>query len=91
MDMKSQVECYAGASYPEDPRVVWWQGQRYPVDAVLSRQREPDGLRFLVRCSPNAHSFELYYDILTGTWDVQSKGPCLPNNAMQDPSKRQGE
>ncbi len=89
--MKSRVECYAGASYPEDPRAVWWQGRRYPVEAIPNRQREPGGLRFLVTCSPGERQFELYYDSLTGTWDVEPKGPVPPDNNLQDQPNRQGE
>jgi hypothetical protein len=77
--MKSRVECYAGASYPEDPRAVWWQGRRCPVEAVLNRQREPEGLRFWVICSPGARQFELYYDSITDAWDVQPWG-AVPLN-----------
>jgi hypothetical protein len=68
-----RVECYAGATYPEDPRVVWWQGERFPVTEILNRQREPEGLRFMVACSPEARLFELFYDKLKNTWEVHPK------------------
>ncbi|MDY6872801.1 MAG: hypothetical protein SVR81_02375 [Chloroflexota bacterium] len=67
------MACYAGASYPEDPRAVWWQDTHYRVEEILNRQREPAGLRFLVVCSPEAQLFELFYDLLKHTWEVRPK------------------
>jgi hypothetical protein len=49
------------------------------VEAVLNRQREPEGLRFWVICSPGARQFELYYDSITDAWDVQPWG-AVPLN-----------
>ena len=72
--MTTHVECYAGASYPEKPRALTWQGHRYTVDAILSQKREPDGLRFQVRCRPDDALFDLFYSITTNAWQIQSAG-----------------
>jgi len=69
-----RVECYAGASYPEEPRRVFWQEKTYLVSEIIERQRHPDSLTFLVRCSPGDTLFELTYTIESETWQIHSKG-----------------
>lgn len=69
-----RVECYAGASYPEDPRRVIWHDVTYEVTEVIDRQRHPDSLLFLVRCSPNETLFELVYRFESETWQIHFKG-----------------
>ncbi|MBG0770651.1 MAG: hypothetical protein H0S82_03030 [Anaerolineaceae bacterium] len=69
-----RVECYAGASYPEEPRRVIWQEKTYLVSEIIERQRHPDSLTFLVRCSPEDALFELTYTIESETWQILSKG-----------------
>jgi hypothetical protein len=71
--MKDQVECYAGGSYPEDPRAVIWEGQRYRVQEVLQRRRTPEGLGFLVQCSPEERVFDLFYLTLERRWQIQPR------------------
>lgn len=72
--MKDRVESYAGASSPEEPRAVWWDGERYQVSEIIDRRREPDSLRFLVICSPGKALFDLYYHLETESWRIQFKG-----------------
>ncbi|MDY6846927.1 MAG: hypothetical protein SVP52_07305 [Chloroflexota bacterium] len=70
----NRVKSYAGSSYPEQPRALVWEGQQYQVQEIVSRSREPEGLRFLVRCSPGNALFDLYYPIEDGDWQIQQKG-----------------
>lgn len=70
----NRVECYSGATHPETPRRVIWQGTIYQVDCVIDRQRRPDCLVFLVKCSPNETLFELTYTIKTESWQIHAKG-----------------
>ena len=70
--MKETVACYAGAAYPEDPRRVTWQGRHYTVDQILQRRRTPEGVGFLVQCSPD-QVFDLFYLTLQDRWRIQ---PC---------------
>lgn len=89
--MNDRVECYAGASYPEEPRVVWYEGRLCQVVAILDRRREPDGLGFLVKCSPNNALFDLYYQFETESWRVQSKGNAPLNEEPSNKPDIQGE
>jgi hypothetical protein len=70
----SRVESYAGSSYPEHPRAFVWEEQGYQVQEIISRSRDPEGLRFLVRCSPGDTLFDLYYQIEDDDWQIQPKG-----------------
>jgi len=70
----NKVKAYAGSTYPEKPRALEWEGQRYKVEEILSRIREPEGLRFLVHCSPEDRLFELYYSLINDDWQIQPKG-----------------
>ena len=69
-----RVECYAGASQPETPRRVYWQGEAYQVVEIIDRQRQPDRLFFLVRCSPGERLFELTYFLEAEIWQIHTKG-----------------
>jgi hypothetical protein len=71
---KDRVESYAGASSPEEPRVVWWQENRYTVEEIIDRRRDPYGLGFLVRCSPENVIFDLYYFFEADSWRILPKG-----------------
>jgi hypothetical protein len=68
------VKSYAGSTYPENPRSLEWEGQQYEVQEIIHRTREPEGLRFIVRCSPEDQVFELYYHLINGDWRIQPKG-----------------
>jgi hypothetical protein len=70
----SRVESYAGSSYPEHPRTFAWEGQQYQVEEIISRSREPEGLRFMVCCSPGDALFDLYYHIEDDDWQIHPKG-----------------
>lgn len=82
--MIPKVECYAGSTYPEKPRVLEWEGQRYFVDVILERRREPHGVGFLVRCIPERYKasgtssaviFDLFYDLEEEQWQIQLNTP----------------
>ena len=71
--MTPEVECYAGSTYPEQPRALTWEGQRFQVLAVLQRRREPKGVGFLVQCAPEERVFDLFYNIEEATWQIHPK------------------
>ena len=71
--MSHPVECYAGSSYPERPRAFLWQGTRYLVSEVITRRREPDGVGFLVCCTPDEIVFDLFYLIKSDQWLITPK------------------
>ncbi|QRN82565.1 hypothetical protein JR338_09045 [Chloroflexota bacterium] len=68
-----RVVCYAGANYPEAPRRVIWHEMIYEVTEIIDRQRHPDSLLFLVRCSPGETLFELIYILESETWQIHFK------------------
>lgn len=70
----NKVQSYAGSSYPEHPRSLEWEGKHYQVQEIISRTREPESLRFLVRCSPENRLFQLEYDLINENWQIQPKG-----------------
>lgn len=74
--MNPIVECYAGSTYPESPRALTWQEQRYRVEEIIQRRREPAGVGFMVRCSPGDCLFDLFYLIEEDQWQIQPKG-CM--------------
>jgi hypothetical protein len=65
-----QVECYAGASYPTEPRAVWWAGQRYSVVQVLARWMTPTGPGWRVEAEAGA-SFQLHYQTTADRWQIR--------------------
>lgn len=70
----NKVHSYAGSTYPEKPRSLEWEGRDYQVEEIIHQTREPEGLRFLVRCSPEDRLFELYYNLIDEDWQIQPKG-----------------
>ena len=78
------VECYAGASYPTEPRAVWWAGKRQPVARVIARWRAPDGPGFNVETKSGTR-FRLDYDMLADRWQIklldaeETKGKGTPD------------
>ncbi len=81
-EIMNKVESYAGSTYPEKPRALEWEGQRYQVQEIIQRSRHPDELAFLVRCSPGDRLFELLYNLIDDNWLINSKGYLQqsPNN-----------
>lgn len=63
------VDCYAGAGYPERPRAFVWQGERYEVEEVGRRWRTPAEYGFRVRTTAGEY-FTLLYHELEDTWTL---------------------
>lgn len=81
--MKPEVECYAGSTYPEEPRAFTWETQRYTVIEVLQRRRTPEGIGFLVNCKPGPVHFDLFYVIHEDCWQIQPKGYDIIKESSQ--------
>jgi hypothetical protein len=71
------VQCYAGASYPEKPRSFDWKGKSYQVTEILDQFREPDRVGFLVQCTPGKTFFHLLYKIRQEEWLIQPKSSVM--------------
>lgn len=73
----NRVDCYSGYTYAQEPRVVFWQGQRYAVVEVERRWRTPDGPAFWVRTETGApggraaQRFQVHYHEPEDRWTVQ--------------------
>jgi len=89
--MKSDVECYAGSTYPEHPRALCWEGSRYTVLEIIQRRREPEGMGFLVRCSPGDTLFDLFYHTQKDQWQIQPKGYVIIEENSQPKPNFQGD
>jgi hypothetical protein len=81
--MTTNVECYAGASYPEKPRSFDWQGQQYNVVEILSQYRQPGSMAFCVRCTPGDSTFSLTYKIPEDEWQIQPKSSVMISEQLQ--------
>lgn len=68
------VECYSGYTHAQEPRVVVWQGQRYPVAQVVVRWRTPEGPAFQVRTKAGEW-FQLHYLESEDQWTIQPSPP----------------
>jgi hypothetical protein len=67
--MKTQVECYAGYSYPERPLALWWQGRRLEVASIRAEGRTPAGKWFRIETG-DERVFEMNYDQAADEWQV---------------------
>ena len=65
-----RVECYSGHTYPQEPRVVVWQGKRLPVVRIARRWRTPEGPAFSVDTNQGP-PFELHYRELGDVWTIR--------------------
>jgi hypothetical protein len=64
------VESYAGASYPTEPRALWWAGQRHVVTQILARWRTPAGPGFRIQTEDGAQ-FQVEYNTVGDRWRIQ--------------------
>lgn len=71
-----RVEAYAGASYPEKPTAVWYEGRRHPVVSLLRSRRSPSALHFLVEVE-DLGRLELVYELASDTWFSTSPLPSV--------------
>jgi len=62
-----EVECRSEYTYAQEPRAVWWYGERDPVTVVLRAWVAPKGRGFRVRTAAGAH-LELYYVEADDAW-----------------------
>lgn len=65
------VECYSGHTFAQEPRIVVWEGERYPVTSVERRWRTPEGPAFRVETELGG-CFDLLYVEAGDRWRVQS-------------------
>jgi len=72
--MKNEVACYAGSTYPERPLSFRWEGTAYRVQETIDQRRQPDGVGFLVACSPDGAVFDLFYRQVEDDWQIQPIG-----------------
>ncbi|NOZ50414.1 MAG: hypothetical protein GXP37_10260 [Chloroflexi bacterium] len=68
------VSAYAGASYPQRPIAVHWQGQRLEALQIERTWRTPDALHFRLQIETLGR-VELSYHPRTDTWTLISLAP----------------
>ncbi|MDP2949465.1 MAG: hypothetical protein Q8P22_07995 [Chloroflexota bacterium] len=68
-----QVDAYAGATYPEEPRAFMWQGQRVELARVEAQWREPGKSMWLVVDTAGGR-FRMSYEVERGEWQVSKLG-----------------
>ncbi len=78
------VSAYAGASYPQRPTAVLWQGRRLAVEQIDRSWRTPDALHFLLHLE-SLGRVELRYHPQTDSWTLTSR-PALQSSAFKDPA-----
>jgi hypothetical protein len=66
---ESDVECYSGFTYPQEPRSFVCQGRHHEVADIERRRREPIGPVFRVR-STDGRRWRLVYDERRESWSV---------------------
>ena len=73
--VQTEVKAYAGASYPERPLSVRWQGRWRTVRRVESERREPDCRCFTVLLDLGARSddirLRLCYHYANDAWQAE--------------------
>jgi hypothetical protein len=72
-----RVECYSGHTYPQEPRVVVWQGRRLAVVRIERRWRTPEGPAFSVD-TDRGIAFELHYSELEDVWTIRALAALDP-------------
>lgn len=85
----ARVECYAGASFPEEPRRVEVRGRMVDVAQVLARWREDTRLGFRVRMADGSELL-LYYVPEFDLWSaaVMGAGVREPPDTSEPPAPR---
>jgi hypothetical protein len=66
-----EVECTASASYPGDPRAVYWEGSRLEIERTHAQWRMPGRICFRVEIK-DGRIFEMYYEEDTQRWYVET-------------------
>jgi len=89
--MSERVEAFSGSTYPESPRAFTWQGQRYCVEEIIHRRRDPEGVGFIVRCSPENALFDLFFLSEKDQWMITPKGCIIIEESPRTKPTSQGE
>lgn len=66
-----EVECIASASYPGDPRALYWEGVRYEIERTLAQWRTPQEICFRVKTTDGG-TFNTCYQEATRRWFVEA-------------------
>lgn len=77
----ARVECYSGHTYPQEPRIVAWQGRRLAVTRIVQRWRTPEGPAFSVETEQGL-PLELQYNELEDLWTIQPH-PDFDSEALE--------
>lgn len=64
------VECHSGYAYCDQPRALYWQGQRLEITSIIKQWRTPESKWFLVKASDNI-TYEINYNEASDTWQIQ--------------------
>ncbi|MBN1266223.1 MAG: hypothetical protein JXA25_12065 [Anaerolineales bacterium] len=78
-----EVECYAGASYPERPRAFIWQGSRYSVETIASGWNSPDERGFQVQTTDGS-VFNLIYRPQADLWRVEPQPASAAESDVEE-------
>ncbi len=79
-----RVECYAGASFPEEPRRIEVGGRMMDVAQVVARWREETRLGFRVRMADGSELL-LYYVPEFDLWSAGRMDAGAPAPDTSDP------
>ncbi len=71
----TDVECYSGHTYAQEPRAFRLGAQRRNVIVVNRRWREPTGPCFEV-LADDGYTYVLAYREMTDCWSVSAKADC---------------
>jgi hypothetical protein len=66
------VECRSDWAYAQRPLAFTWQGRRRTVQEVITGERTPTGIDFLVRTNED-ELFTLSYNENTDQWNIQQQ------------------
>lgn len=78
------VRCHAGASYPEHPTALLWEGKWLDVKQIVSESHMPKGKVWFVIADTGDY-FMLAYEDDPGQWKI------IPIPSMWDPTKQQNQ
>ncbi len=96
-DEPIRVECYAGATADELPRVVVREGRRHEVVRVMERWIEEaedpaKGRRRWYRVQfPDGETATIYCDLALDMWFLRARGAPGPGGAANAPVTREPE
>lgn len=65
--METEVKCYSGHIYPEEPHSFAWQGEELRAKSIEKAWQEP-GRRLFRVVTENGRLFELCYNETTDKW-----------------------